>query len=279
MIWKKINNKSDQTDKIDKESNKNSSKESKNQSNKESNNSGNNRRIKKDQVMMESNLNPEIKSNSIHLNLPSNPTSSSNNNVNSNNKILNNSYLIKKENKAKILNDFNSKFVITPFKVKNFYSKVQENNMFHKELSFNEFISFFELNESEESKLFFDVFSSDKGKISLKNSLILMLNTTNLHSEEKFKFSFLLLDEENSGYISKIELENLIKLNFKLTNNDISEIRKRVVAIEKELGSVLKEYVKDFYSYEDLYGLLEKKPLLFYPWIWFIIYYYKLLVL
>lgn len=255
--------------KVEIESNKeskNSSKESKNLTNKESNNSSNNRRVRKDQMLMESNVNPEINTNSINLNLPSNPTSSSNNNkINSQKKQLNNSYLIKKENKAKILSDFNTKFNITPFKVKNYYTKVQESNLFHKELTFDEFVNFFDLNDSEETKLYFDVFSSDKGKIGIKNSLILMLNTTNLHSEEKFKFAFLLLDEENSGYISKNELEILIKLNFKLNNGDINEIRKRINAIEKELGSNFIEYVKDFYSYEDLYGLLEKRPLLLYP--------------
>ena len=38
------------------------------------------------------------------------------------------------------------------------------------------------------------------------------MNNSDNNNEEKMKFSFLVIDEESTGYINLVELENMIKV-------------------------------------------------------------------
>jgi hypothetical protein len=78
----------------------------------------------------------------------------------------------------------------------------------------------------------------------------LLLNNTNLHEEEKFKFMFLLYSKDKK-YISMLDLEIILKVNlggrFKENLKKINEIYEKVsmeisIDIEYEFQNLMRVY-------------------------------------
>lgn len=169
------------------------------------------------------------------------------------------------ELKKNIIASFIQHNKISPIRIKYFYTKIKQKNLFHQELTYQMFIEFFEIEDSLDSKQFFKKFSYKiKDKISVKNSLILLLNNTNLHKEEKFKFSFLMLDEENSGFISKTELDLLLSLNF-LIKESGKEVEKKSIKVIEEMKKININSSCDVFEFDDIFSLVKTKVKLFYP--------------
>jgi hypothetical protein len=174
-----------------------------------------------------------------------------NNNVSKKQSIKN---LIKSENiKIKDILNFNKKF---------------ENDL-NEELTFNKFIAKFRFQDNNESNNFFENFKkiskkNDDEIIIIKNVLILLNNhvDNNLLNKDKFNYEFKILDKNKSNYITKLDLINLIELNF-LTSNS-KEINKKFNLILNELKNM--GYVdEEVFDYDILFELFNKKPNLFFP--------------
>ena len=174
-----------------------------------------------------------------------------NNNVSKKQSIKN---LIKSENiKIKDILNFNKKF---------------ENDL-NEELTFNKFIEKFRFQDNNESNNFFENFKkiskkNDDEIIIIKNILILLNNhvDNNLLNKDKFNYEFKILDKNKSNYITKLDLINLIELNF-LTSNS-KEINKKFNLILNDLKNM--GYVdEEVFDYDILFELFNKKPNLFFP--------------
>jgi hypothetical protein len=92
--------------------------------------------------------------------------------------------------------------------------------------------------------------------------MIILLNNTTLHYEEKFKFAFLLLDEESTAFLSIEELEHIIKLNFLLDNE--TEINKRLKLIKDEVKK-RNSFDNEVYEFDLLFSIVKQKANFFYP--------------
>jgi hypothetical protein len=99
-------------------------------------------------------------------------------------------------------------------------------------------------------------------KINLRDALIILLNGTNLHNEEKFKFTFLCLDEESTKFLGVEELENMIRLNFMA--KEPSELKRRLKLVTDEV-KLMNVYDNEIYDYDILFAIMKKKPNYFYP--------------
>ena len=155
---------------------------------------------------------------------------------------------------------------ITPDIIKQFYENCK--NKLRNNITYDEMIKTFLFSKTEESKNFFDTFKlidiqqNEDDKINVGDVLILLLNSTKLFYEEKFKFEFLVLDTDHSNYLSKKELIHLLELNFMTyITKEISKRFKLIVNEIKSLGFVDEEN----FDYDILLDILKKKPFLFFP--------------
>ena len=155
---------------------------------------------------------------------------------------------------------------ITPEIIKTFY----ENNKYKlkENITYDEMIKTFLFSKTEESKYFFDTFKlidiqqNEDDKINVGDVLILLLNSTKLFYEEKFKFEFLVLDIDHTNYLSKKELIHLLELNFMTyVTKEVTKRFKLIVNEIKSLGFVDEET----FDYNILLDILKKKPFLFFP--------------
>ena len=156
---------------------------------------------------------------------------------------------------------------ITPDIIKKFYENCKNN--LRDNITYQEMISTFLFSKTEESKMFFDTFKlidiqqNEEDKINVGDVLILLLNGTKLFYEEKFKFEFLVLNVDQSNYLSKNELIHLLELNFMTyVTNEISKRFKLIVKEVKSMGLVDEEA----FDYDILLDVLKKKPFLFFPY-------------
>ena len=156
---------------------------------------------------------------------------------------------------------------ITPDIIKKFYENCKNN--LRDNITYQEMISTFLFSKTEESKIFFDTFKlidiqqNEEDKINVGDVLILLLNGTKLFYEEKFKFEFLVLNVDQSNYLSKNELIHLLELNFMTyVTNEISKRFKLIVKEVKSMGLVDEEA----FDYDILLDVLKKKPFLFFPY-------------
>ena len=162
--------------------------------------------------------------------------------------------LIKRENiKIKDILNLNNRF---------------ENNL-NEELTYNKFIEKFRFQDNSDSNIFFENFKKTSKKnddeiITIENVLILLYNNVdnNLLNKDKFNFEFKILDKNKSKYITKLDLINLIELNF-LTSNT-KEIYKKFNLVLNELKNM--GYVdEEVFDYDILFELFNNKPNLFFP--------------
>ena len=155
---------------------------------------------------------------------------------------------------------------MTPEIIKKFYEnskyKLKEN------INYDEMIKTFLFTKTEESKYFFDTFKlidiqqNEDDKINVGDILILLLNSTKLFYEEKFKFEFLELDIDHTNYLLKKELIHLLELNYMtLVTKEITKRFKLIVNEIKSLGF----FDEETFDYNILSDILKKKPFLFFP--------------
>ena len=127
-------------------------------------------------------------------------------------------------------------------------------------------IKTFLFSKTEESKYFFDTFKlidiqqNEDDKINVGDILILLLNSTKLFYEEKFKFEFLELDIDHTNYLLKKELIHLLELNYMtLVTKEVTKRFKLIVNEIKSLGFVDEET----FDYNILLDILKKNPFYF----------------
>ena len=128
-------------------------------------------------------------------------------------------------------------------------------------------IKTFLFSRTEESKYFFDTFKlidiqqNEDDKINVGDILILLLNSTKLFYEEKFKFEFLELDIDHTNYLLKKELIHLLELNYMtLVTKEITKRFKLIVNEIKSLGF----FDEETFDYNIFLDILKKKPFLFF---------------
>lgn len=176
-----------------------------------------------------------------------------------------NSFLYKPKSKKETIKALNEKEQITPVIIKKFYKKFE--NILTANLTYEEMINKFQIFNSQEAKEFFEAFTSINSSIEktimVGDILILLLNGTNLHSEEKFKFEFLIFDSEKSNFLSKSELCHLLELNF-MTNSTL-EIEKRINLIIEETKK-MNLFDTEVFDFDVLFEILKNKPNLFFPY-------------
>ena len=176
-----------------------------------------------------------------------------------------NSVLYKPKSKKETIKALIEKEQITPVIIKKFYKKFE--NLLTTKLTYEEMINKFQIFNSQEAKEFFETFtsidSSIEKTITVGDILILLLNGTNLHNEEKFKFEFLIFDSEKSNFLSKSELCHLLELNF-MTNSTL-EIEKRINLIIEETKK-MNLFDTEVFDFDVLFEILKNKPNLFFPY-------------
>ena len=176
-----------------------------------------------------------------------------------------NSILYKPKSKKETIKALIEKEQITPVIIKKFYKKFE--NLLTTKLTYEEMINKFQIFNSQEAKEFFETFtsidSSIEKTITVGDILILLLNGTNLHNEEKFKFEFLIFDSEKSNFLSKSELCHLLELNF-MTNSTL-EIEKRINLIIEETKK-MNLFDTEVFDCDVLFEILKNKPNLFFPY-------------
>lgn len=176
-----------------------------------------------------------------------------------------NSVLYKPKSKKETIKALIEKEQITPVIIKKFYKKFE--NLLTTKLTYEEMINKFQIFNSQEAKEFFETFtsidSSIEKSITVGDILILLLNGTNLHNEEKFKFEFLIFDSEKSNFLSKSELCHLLELNF-MTNSTL-EIEKRINLIIEETKK-MNLFDTEVFDFDVLFEILKNKPNLFFPY-------------
>ena len=128
-------------------------------------------------------------------------------------------------------------------------------------------IKTFLFSRTEESKYFFDTFKlidiqqNEDDKINVGDILILLLNSTKLFYEEKFKFEFLELDIDHTNYLLKKELIHLLELNYMtLVTKEVTKRFKLIVNEIKSLGF----FDEETFDYNIFLDILKKKPFLFF---------------
>jgi len=85
----------------------------------------------------------------------------------------------------------------------------------NQELDFQEFCKAMKKEESAAMRRMFEMFDTDQsGTIALKEFLVGLTSYVSLNPEERSKFTFLLIDEDQSGYIERHELIKILRANF-----------------------------------------------------------------
>ena len=180
-------------------------------------------------------------------------------------KDLKESVVVKPKSKKESVKALIEKEQITPLVIKNFYTKFE--NETKANVTYEEMISKFEIFNSEEAKEFFMNFtsidSSTEKTMNIGDILILLLNGTTLHNEEKFKFEFLIYDTEKSNFLSKSELSHILELNF-MTYTSL-EIEKRLSLIIDETKK-MNLFDTEVFDFDVLMAILKNKPNLFFPY-------------
>ena len=179
-------------------------------------------------------------------------------------KDLKDSVVLKPKSKKESVKALIKKEQITPLVIKNFYAKFESETKTN--VTYEEMIAKFEIFNSEEAKDFFMNFtsidSSTEKTMNIGDILILLLNGTTLHNEEKFKFEFLIYDTEKSNFLSKSELSHILELNF-LTYTSL-EIEKRLSLIIDETKK-MNLFDTEVFDFDVLMEILKNKPNLFFP--------------
>ncbi|CAD7937714.1 unnamed protein product [Amoebophrya sp. A25] len=169
------------------------------------------------------------------------------------------------KNKALVLEFFcvGAQTILKPSDLKRLYRDFQRVAGDREELNYDEFLQFIERPPSDQCKELFDFFDADQGgTVSLKEFIIALTNFTNAKPEEKFKFSFMLYDEDHSETIDVNELRSLIAANY-MCAGYISEEE-----LEEKVENVYASINADFGMNLDLALFLRcctKNPLLFAP--------------
>jgi glycine cleavage system regulatory protein len=103
--------------------------------------------------------------------------------------------------------------------------------------SYKEFTDIFSLADNKTTRKWFKKLSDDNKSINVKQALHVILNNTNLHHEEKFKFLFLLYSR-TKNYISSKDLENILKINLKVKSK-VKENLKKINEAYNEISTDL----------------------------------------
>ncbi|CAD7960495.1 unnamed protein product [Amoebophrya sp. A120] len=153
--------------------------------------------------------------------------------------------------------------ILKPSDLKRFYRDFQRVAGASDELPYDLFCKFIERPPSDEVKQLFDFFDADSGgTVSLKEFIIALTNFTNAKPEEKFKFSFMLYDEDGTENIDVEELRALIRANYMVAGY-ISEAE-----LEEKIENVYISINSDYGMNLNLALFLRcaaKNPLLFAP--------------
>merc|ERR1719223_1379969 len=82
---------------------------------------------------------------------------------------------------------------------------------------------------------------------------------TSTTKEERLKFAFMICDSENTGYLGKEDIGNIIKANFLAQQCSLTDIQRRVDKIFAHAGA------KSRIAYKDLIDVAKRVTGLVYP--------------
>jgi hypothetical protein len=119
-------------------------------------------------------------------------------------------------------------------------------------------VQIFCLRDNKIAKKLFKLISED-GVVNVKQCLHMLVNNTNLHHEEKFKFVFLLYSKKKD-YITSRDLELIVKTNLKHSSKYKENIKKINQLYQNYSSNISIEFE---YEYETLFKIYKENRNLF----------------
>eukprot|EP00397_Hematodinium_sp_SG-2012_P056692 GEMP01070205.1.p1 GENE.GEMP01070205.1~~GEMP01070205.1.p1 ORF type:complete len:262 (+),score=54.95 GEMP01070205.1:256-1041(+) len=161
-----------------------------------------------------------------------------------------------RETAAEIMQEFTGEKGLKPSFVKAVYQRFFEMDLDESgEVDYKEFCSLLDSEPSPVLQNLFRMFDKDhSGEIGVREFLVAMSAYSSSSRDDKLKFSFMLFDEDQSGYLERNEVVKIVTA----TAHDLSKdsIQMRV----NELYALLKLPPRAALSYENFQELIRQRP-------------------